>query len=313
MPKERKWGPATEPAPRLVYVIGEGIGNMIETLPTLVTLERESGFAIDIVIAKASFDIPHALFAGKRVYTLDTFTNEVVREYVGCIMTIWGDIHTPKEHPLRFLPVMNHVGRQQMRLDTSEVQVYLNAARDLGVDEANITYDVRHRVQTIVQKRKRDVVLANGYNYVNTADKWEAKSYAYYTELAKALKAQGLTVASVGAEREYIEMTENLTGLDLLETAGVLKSARVVVSNDSGIYHLAAALQVPTLVIFTFTNVTKNYDPVFHATVKVLRKDMSCYEGCHQHHRWKSCETWECRTLEVDKVLAEVLAITQET
>jgi hypothetical protein len=289
---------------RTIYVVGEGVGNIIQTLPTLGTVQKALGRQPHILLAKPSFQIPKEFFTSSMVFTLDEFTENRAQNYVGKIMTIWGSIHAKGHEVLDTLPTLNDVSRQQMRLDTSEVRVYLNAAEDLGLGEAQFEYNVRHLMR-VIGTRQYDVVLANGYNYKNVADKWEAKSYPYYEEVAARLKEMGLSVCSVGAPHEYIEGTANETNLPLTETAGLVCRARLVISNDSGVYHLAAALQTPTIVLFTFTSVIKNHDPLFHRTATVLKKDLLCQRDCHQVQRWKKeePENWFCREIPVEQVM----------
>jgi ADP-heptose:LPS heptosyltransferase len=87
-------------------------------------------------------------------------------------------------------------------------------------------------------------------------------SQQHFIEVADKLAAQGQQIVLTGTAAE-IELTEsiaasmqfpaiNLAGkTDLGTVAALLKQAKLLICNDTGISHLAAALQVKSVVIFT--------------------------------------------------------------
>src|SRR5688572_27459210 len=113
-----------------------------------------------------------------------------------------------------------------------------------------------------------DIIIANGYNKTKNLTDWIVKTYPHFPQVLKALP--NLKIASVGLPDEYIHGTINRTGIGLQKTFGLLKNARLVMANDTGLYHAAAALGTPTLVLFTMTDTHKNYDPVFHSSAQII-------------------------------------------
>jgi ADP-heptose:LPS heptosyltransferase len=154
-----------------------------------------------------------------------------------------------------------------------------------------------------------DIVLNDGYNRSGSAN-WQIKSYPHYQELAKALMDAGYSVASVGIKPEYIQGTINSTGLSLLGSIGVVKNAKLFISNDTGLYHCANALGVDNIVLFTATSIEKNYDERFHKHSTIVgRADLSC-RPCQAGRRWnKDCKTWDCREISVEKIMEKVLNV----
>ncbi|MGZ8321763.1 MAG: lipopolysaccharide heptosyltransferase II [Rhodoplanes sp.] len=83
---------------------------------------------------------------------------------------------------------------------------------------------------------------------------------AHYAELARPLTAEGVHVWIVGGPREKAPAAEiiqaagdrarDLTGDDLREAILALACSDAVVSNDSGLMHIAAALGRPTIAVF---------------------------------------------------------------
>ena len=82
----------------------------------------------------------------------------------------------------------------------------------------------------------------------------------HYGELAAGLTRQGISVWVIGGPNEtaiarQIEdaggpLVRDLTGTDLRDAILALAAADAVVSNDSGLMHVAAAIGTPTVAIF---------------------------------------------------------------
>ncbi|MGE5243211.1 MAG: lipopolysaccharide heptosyltransferase II [Betaproteobacteria bacterium] len=103
------------------------------------------------------------------------------------------------------------------------------------------------------------VGLAPGAAY-GPAKRWPP---AYFAEVARSLAADGVQPVVVGSAADAAAAGEVLSALgtaarpidlvgrtDLPTLAGVLAQCRVVVSNDSGAMHLAAAVGAPVVAIF---------------------------------------------------------------
>jgi heptosyltransferase-2 len=106
----------------------------------------------------------------------------------------------------------------------------------------------------------RPVVLAPGAEY-GPAKQWPA---AHFRAVAQALAAQGWDIAVVGLAKDRalgaaildgIAGASNLCGeTSLAQLTALLAGAALLISNDSGAMHLAAALGTPQLAVFGSTN-----------------------------------------------------------
>ena len=278
---------------KLLFCTGEGVGNVIQNIPVIRTLNEVLGFEIDFWHAFGSFPIPKVIPYVDKWICGGEIMNINLDDYVGMVATLWVKNHITR-YPLSELKLLNKI--VPLTMVRSEVDIYMDIARDLGVKEEDIIW---HGDCSYLPSRiKYDVVVHNGYNPVGSAN-WKIKSYPYYPQVVELLKDSGLSVCSVGAKNEYIKGTDNKTGLDLLSTGGVLKNCKVFLSNDSGLYHYANALEVPNVVIFTATSIEKNHDKRFHKYSTIIgREDLDC-RSCQATRRWnKDCKTWDCREID---------------
>jgi len=147
---------------------------------------------------------------------------------------------------------------------------------------------------------------------------WPWKKWHGFDELAQKFRS----VVIVGTQEDLLtegtyfqrdfrwpEQAQNFVGkLSLTDTAALLRECAALVSNDSGLMHLAAALGVPTFGIFGITSPQregmrlKNFHPI--------TKGLPCEAACHAG-TWgrRDCEYHlQClKTLTAEEVMQNVL------
>ena len=107
----------------------------------------------------------------------------------------------------------------------------------------------------------------------------------YFAELAQILRERGYAVWLVGSEKDKEagdkiialgnEDCRNLCGMTYLSEAIVLLSAAsLVVSNDSGLMHLAAALDRPMLALYGSSS--PQFTPPLSNKARVIKLDLPC-------------------------------------
>jgi heptosyltransferase-2 len=112
----------------------------------------------------------------------------------------------------------------------------------------------------------------------------------YYAQVANAKLAEGFDVWILGSPKDNVTAEKimaltdqrciNLTGrTSLVEAIDLLSLAQVVVSNDSGLMHIAAALNKPLVAIYGPTSTT--FTPPLHEHAKVLQLNLPC-QPCFQ-------------------------------
>jgi heptosyltransferase-2 len=152
---------------------------------------------------------------------------------------------------------------------------------------ANPSLSVTHTDCDIALKKldlslgQRIAVFCPGAEY-GAAKRWPI---AYYAELAQQLRTQGYTVWLLGSKKDQ-EVADKIVALGnakvhnlcgkttLRDAIALLACADLVVSNDSGLMHIAAALDRPMLAIFGSSS--PQFTPPLSDQAQVLQLDIKC-------------------------------------
>ena len=174
----------------------------------------------------------------------------------------------------------------------------LDCAAPLQLSPSNLshemTFDEREKeeVERLRREKKQKIVVYHpGAGKV--PNRWEAKRFAAVANtLAQELNVSTLITAGPMDDEPVAEMTsmlhipfELVKGKTIREVAVILASADLVLSNDTGIMHVAAAVGVPVLSLFGPT------DPDQWAPLGI-------------QHRFIKGEKGNINTITVDEVVA---------
>jgi heptosyltransferase-2 len=172
----------------------------------------------------------------------------------------------------------------------------------LSVDEANqAALLAGHRLE-----RQRFIALMPGAEF-GPAKRWPGEKYA---ALARAMMAKGFAVALLGSGNDAAVTAEiatlapgvlDLAGKTRLEDAiDLIAAARLAVSNDSGLMHIAAAVDTPVVAIYGSTS-PQNTPPLASRS-ELVWLGLAC-SPCHR----KTCPLGHMNclnTLDVARVTA---------
>ena len=136
-------------------------------------------------------------------------------------------------------------------------------------------------------------VFCPGAEY-GPAKRWPVQ---YYAELAQRLRSDGYTVWLIGSPKDK-EVADKIVALgnaqavnlcgvtNLSDAITLISCADLVVSNDSGLMHIAAALDRPMLAIFGSSS--PQFTPPLSDNAQVLKLDIPCSpcfkRECHLKH-----------------------------
>jgi GT2 family glycosyltransferase len=239
----------------------------------------------------------------------DPRVSQVIFGDIEVVTGKWGPEHKQvlaapcQDWPLPGLEILSK-RTLEMITEKSEVECNLLAVADRPLTDEDFlppVLDVEEAIGDI------DIVLCDGFSKADVK-RWEAKSWPYYENLAELFLRAGKKVASVGSPGEYVPGTLDLTGLSFEESLGVVKKARLLISNDTGMYHAANLVGTQNLAIFTFTDLVKNFEKRFHLYSDAVRLDLECspcMKGIGGEAVWlerKPWCGWRCRQIPFEHV-----------
>jgi ADP-heptose:LPS heptosyltransferase len=270
--------------------IGAGIGNIVLATPLLVALE-ELGFVTDVVLTADYPETADLLRPWSAVR--EVFTPLMARRAAANCSHVIPAI--PPFYWRRFRSSFTDRRKLIARppdalFHDDEQEYYLSFARKLG-------YPADRRplpTLPIPANEARGVtfgtvVLAPGCKTGEMA----TKRWPHFAELAEAF--EDVTVVGTrddlgrhdGSPLTFPPHVRSFAGeLSLRQTAELLAAAGVVVANDSGLGHVAAAVGTPTLMLFGPTP-HESLGPL-PPNATVLRQRLPC-EPCWFHDRFRAC------------------------
>jgi len=162
------------------------------------------------------------------------------------------------------------------------VERYLKLGAALGCDTSDVQFPLyfdetdRRYVDTLLPPDRHFAVLLPGTNW--PSKRWPVEYFAALVEPLQ--KDHGLTCVVAGAPADA-EMAAKIPGAinlvgktTLRQTVALLSRAKLVIANDSGPMHIAAALGVPLVTVFGPTNPVRTGP--FGRMDSVLRLAMEC-------------------------------------
>jgi heptosyltransferase-2 len=187
-----------------------------------------------------------------------------------------------------------HLGWNTLRAMTSVPELYMAPLRSLGMTaplpplEMHLTAESQEAMQAYLQQelpesRMRPLVaVAPGAHWATK--RWPVERFAAVAQtLAQTQQAAVVVLGSAEDRQLAQELCQQLsvpvlnsTGtLSLMHTAALLQQCHLLLSNDSGLMHMAAALRVPVVAIFGPTVQEFGFYP-FKASAQVVSAAVAC-------------------------------------
>jgi hypothetical protein len=297
-------------AARTILVhLGGGIGNIVLATPLLWALAR-LGFRVDLLLAADYAGTRELLrpWSAVRDIFLDGDLARLAPRY---------DYIVPANPPFyagRLMGASAGLGRKLARpadalFYRDEQEFYLSFARQLGyADESPPEVCLPISAAPPEGITAETVILAPGCKTGLMA----AKRWPHFPELASSF--ENVAIVGTGDDLRQRDGTplvfpaharSLVDRLTLRQTAETMAGAGVVIANDSGLAHVAAAVGVPTLILFGPTP-DRSLGP-FPRNVTTLRLGLAC-EPCWFGARFVACGSRiTCLAgMEVRAVVAEI-------
>jgi ADP-heptose:LPS heptosyltransferase len=302
---------------KIVIITHSGIGNAIHTTPcakalnamgndvVICTWPRSFGIIKDLPFAHVTIDHPV-------IHTMST--DHIVVSKCGAV---WQDEWTHG--------VIHYAGPKKLPWEKHESEYYMDVARELGYvrnthsPEIYISPTNQAVAASNIPSNWQDFVCIN-VGYLKE-DHWHLKFWGHekFSNLINNLAEHNQNVILVGGPKDQPDSIKimskildhnkykvhNLVGYsnDIKDTAAIIKSAKLLVGSDSGLQHVGASVQTPTVTIFHFTNIAKNrpYDAQNENLHKVVTVSCDDRPMC-QHGKFDKCESRGCLDVSIEDV-----------
>ncbi|MEW6058444.1 MAG: glycosyltransferase family 9 protein [Bdellovibrionota bacterium] len=140
-----------------------------------------------------------------------------------------------------------------------------------------------------------------GYVCIARESAWQQKEWPIerFIEVARKLHKDGFGIVWVGLKKipkeaifsGSLDLTANLS---LAQVAGVLKGAKLLFCNDSGLMHLSEAVGTPVMAVFGPTSLELGFAPRLEGSA-IIQRDLWC-RPCSKTGRWciRPFHRWKC-------------------
>lgn len=203
------------------------------------------------------------------------------------------------------------------------VDRYLDTVKYLDCDTDNIIFPLKNTVEEIdyvnnllmdnkINDNTPFIVFAVGTNWVNKC--WSTKNFAILSDL---LSEHSIKTVLIGFgkndEQKALEISHqntsnnivNLVGkTSLMQTAALIKKAKAVIGGDTGNLHLAAALNIPAIMLMGPTDPNRNGP--YKQMHNVILAGHDC-DGCWKRTCRKNIDCLS--TITPNQVLKKILKI----
>lgn len=203
------------------------------------------------------------------------------------------------------------------------VDRYLDTVKYLDCDTDNIIFPLKNTVEEIdyvnnllIDNKINDntpfIVFAVGTNWVNKC--WSTKDFAILSDLLSKHKIKTVLIGfGKNDEQKALEISHqntsnnivNLVGkTSLMQTAALIKKAKAVIGGDTGNLHLAAALNIPAIMLMGPTDPNRNGP--YKQMHNVILAGHDC-DGCWKRTCRKNIDCLS--TITPNQVLKKILKI----
>ncbi|MFQ5627677.1 MAG: lipopolysaccharide heptosyltransferase II [bacterium] len=200
---------------------------------------------------------------------------------------------------------------------------YLDVARRLNIENdclgtelyfpADVASSIRSKLSDFFPVQANIIAIAPGGGFATK--KWPIE---YYTQLAGRLIAAGYKCCLLGNEADKnlaAKVTDmhplcvDFTGkLNLLESAAIVAQAKKLITNDSGMMHIAEAVGTPVVAIFGSTVRELGFFPIRSDSRVVENTAIRCRPCSHVGRNSCPRGHFRCmRTIEPERVLSEII------
>ena len=304
------------PHARIDILLEDWVAPVLEGFPhvdNVITLKRNSTTARARVarqLRSSQYDVVYNLHGGTTATLLTRATG--ARHRVGLTTYPYGRLYThlaPSPLLLWNREQTHSVEQQLALLGWTGVPVSDRPPTQLAV-VASAAESVAKRLRDAGWDEQTPLALIHPAAAFATKQ-WAAEKFA---RVVDQLANRGFSVVAITAPAEAPIMHELIASssaplipfvdLTLPEVTALASRARLFVGNDSGIAHMAAAVGLPSVVIFGSSNIA-HWSPWATAPAEVVIEEMDC-QPCHGYYCEKFAQPECILRVPVERVIAAV-------
>ncbi len=323
--KKRKFLGKTEKKNKVAVQFQNGIGNFVMMTPAIRALAQHFHADIDVILDRSWTDSRRkGLEEFCKIWPLVNEVREFQngfdkKDYVHLFYAQHGETSEShsyfKENAEHGAEHVNwRAGKQH------EIDYYMDAVYETGyrgpVPDQHYTTRVPHnfRVETNDIKMFR-VGFCNGF-FAGSKWGWERKGWPYFPELANLLQRYfkgRMKIYLFGKGERELAWAKTIKGdriesyvgkMELPTSTSFIRYMDVFITTDTGLMHLADAINTPMIALFGSTLVSKNGP--YNKEHRIVRSALPC-APCQQSPNFSICKEWKCmEQMTPDIVMAEV-------
>jgi lipopolysaccharide heptosyltransferase II len=170
--------------------------------------------------------------------------------------------------------------------NTSQIPIrYAEAAGVNELDNEGLDFCTEKLPDPELNKNENYIGLCPGAKHFTK--RWPKE---YFIELGKKLEPVGYTIVLFGGTEEIQICNEiesalsnaiNLSNTSLLQVGADMKMCKAIYTNDSGLMHLASAVNVPVIAFFGSTVKEFGFYPYKAKSIELENKNLSCRPCTH--------------------------------
>jgi len=279
------------PKSRIDFFIKNEYAELLSTNPHLnnvISFDHDAGFgelqSLKKVIKKEKYDLLIDLHKNLRSVYLRTNSNsglvlKYTKDYVKRSLLVWFRINRFKNIEPVYMRYFRSVRSLGIKADKEGTEIHLTKNNQLKVQTKLTKSGLRQNQQM--------VILCPGAGFATK--KWNTKGFAevgdYFVKKHKAFVAilgSGKDLEDCEAIQDQMsERSVNFAGMfTLLESAAMLNQSILVITNDTGLMHIAQSQNTPVVALFGSTTRELGYYP-FPESSFVIEQDLSCRPCTH--------------------------------
>lgn len=276
---------------RALYVTGGGIGNVVMSSPAIKALGT-LGYQVDVLL-KDNHPARELLIRWGEVPIINFHLAKTqIQKYNTILHSVWtGFPHISSQ--------ATYAPKQKIH----EAEANIDPVRALG-------FTARSPMPLEGYNSNYTMPLIGGEYVVvgaqcNPDIFWRRKLYPHWHAFSKLAKCRlvflGEQKLNFTPYQNKFHHTDLTTRTTLTEAADVIANAAAFVGIDCGLAHIAAALGIPSVVIFGATSLQKNRP--LGKNVKIIQSKLPC-SPCQFKYTWELCQNTQCMDIHPSQLIA---------